>query len=73
MHEADPLPGWITGQLAALGIAVNVLLAEDGQRDALVASIAAQLDQVALAAVLPGFRRGLNSGRRVFVPPPMPH
>jgi hypothetical protein len=72
MHESENTPGWISGQLSALGVAIGVLIAEQPNRNVLLAEIAAQLDQLVAETKSPGFRAGIASARRMYIPPPVP-
>jgi hypothetical protein len=62
---------WVNGQLATLGIAIGTLIAENPTRNVLLASIAEQLDQLALTSKSKGFRQGIASARRMYIPPPL--
>jgi len=71
MSEAEKSPDWIAGQIAVLGVAIGVLIADQPTRNVLLASITEQLDQLAGSTKSRGIRAGIASARRLYIPPPL--
>jgi len=72
MNESEKTPGWVSGQLSALGVMVGVMLAKHPNRNVLLAEIGEQLDQLSDTTKSLGIRAGIASARRMYLPPSVP-